>query len=74
MSRNAVTPRHTPGNAFDADINRDMLLEQFRRNAQLDVFGYEIGRMIGNAHYSARCRFTYLAIGQVIDHHCCILP
>ena len=71
MRGHAVAPGQPVGNALDADIDRDMRVEQGRVDAQLDVFGDVVGGVVGDAQQPSRTQVVDrdLAVGEVVDHH-----
>ncbi len=52
MRGHIVPPCQPLNDALDADIDRDVLIEQFGRNAQRDIFRHEVRSVIGNAYYA----------------------
>jgi hypothetical protein len=71
MRGHAMAAGKTVGDPLDPDIDRDMLGEQFAIDAQFDVFGNEVRRVIGNAQQAAGPQVlgADLAVGQIVDHH-----
>jgi hypothetical protein len=68
VRRDRVPPRHALGDAFDADIDGDMLVQQLRRDPQVDVGRDVAGRVIDDADDTATNRLAYLAERAIVGH------
>jgi hypothetical protein len=69
LPRNAATPGadHARGDLGDADVDRHVLAQQRRVDAEVDVGGHAVRGMVGNDQDAAETRLAEHAEGLGLD-------